>query len=166
VRPRPRPTTSPHELRRPLRARLPPPAADLSALVLVQQETAHRETEVVKTSWHSSNCSKNQRNLARVLTSSMVPIVCAASLNVSRSRRSVTTSASHGVPTYRHRSSSFTASMPSSRMPREGGFSCGLEVPRSPPSPLVAGGALVLALLASDAAIALAPAVALVTSAV
>jgi hypothetical protein len=50
-------------------------------------------------------------------------------------------------------------------MPRGGGTSYGSEVPRSPPSPSVVGGALVLALFASDAAVAPAPAAALVASA-
>jgi hypothetical protein len=67
---------------------------------------------------------------------------------------------------YRHRSSSFTTSMPSPRIPCEGGSSCSSEVPRSPPPPPVAGGTLVPALSASDAAVAPAPTAALVTSTV
>jgi hypothetical protein len=102
---------------------------------------------------------------ARILTSNTVPIVRAASLNISRSRRSVTTYASHGVPVPRHRSLSFTDSMPSSIIPCGPDAGCGSEVPRSLPSPQVVGGALVPSLSASSAANVPAPAAVLVMSA-
>jgi hypothetical protein len=66
------------------------------------------------------------------------------------------------VPTYRHRSSSSTACMPSAKMPPDGGSSYGQEVPQPPPSPSVAGGTLVPALSVSGAAVVPTPAAALV----